>query len=166
MGKPSRRERQPAGRPVARRQAGRSRAPDALAVLGERWNYLILREIYYGVHRFGALRRALGIAPNILSGRLARLVELCVLQKRPVRRDPDWFEYRLTPRARAIAPAFIAIALWGEEHLAGEAPDPRRLRHSVCGHLTRPRVELRCSACGEPARARELVPEDGPPHRG
>ena len=71
-----------------------------LSAISERWNYQILREVFFGVGRFGELKRALGISANILTARLASLTELGLLTKHAYRPDKAWYEYRLTDSAR------------------------------------------------------------------
>ena len=128
----------------------------AIALLGERWNYLILREVFFGVQRFGQIQRALGIAPNVLTSRLAALVDAGVIVKHRYHVDPDWYEYHLSDHAREALPALLSLAQWAEEHLSDE-PMVRALRHSSCGHLTTP--VLICNSCGEALHARDLQPE-------
>lgn len=131
----------------------------ALTLLGERWTYLLIREIYFGVHRFGQLQRALGIAPNVLAARLVSLTDAGILEKIRYHEDPDWFEYHLAPDAREIAPAMLWIAQWAEEHLS-DADQVRLLRHTSCGRRTHPK--LVCDQCGEDLHARDLEPELAP----
>lgn len=119
----------------------------AFRLLGERWTYLLLREIFFGVHRFGQLQRKLGIAPNVLASRLQELVEVGALERHRYRRDPDWYEYRLSPAGRELIPAIVMISRWGERHL--DVPNQEGiLRHRTCGRETDPR--LACSECGKP----------------
>ncbi|MEE6178331.1 winged helix-turn-helix transcriptional regulator [Mycobacterium sp. 050134] len=128
----------------------------AIALLGERWNYLIAREIFFGTRRFGQLQRALGIAPNILTARLTALADAGIIVKQRYRVEPDWYEYHLAEHAREVVPAMLALAQWAEEHL-DDQPTIRALRHTVCGELTTPVVT--CNCCGEPLHARDLQPE-------
>ncbi|TQK29880.1 helix-turn-helix domain-containing protein [Arthrobacter sp. SLBN-53] len=128
----------------------------AIGLLGERWNYLIAREIFFGTRRFGQLQRALGIAPNILSGRLNALVDAGMIVKHRYRTEPDWYEYHLAEHAHEVVPALLAVAQWAETHRDDQSTI-RALRHTVCGELTTPVVT--CNCCGEPLRARDLQPE-------
>src|ERR1700730_9469167 len=92
------------------------RGQQLFATLAERWNYLIVREVFFGVRRFGELQRALGIAPNVLTSRLDRLVELGVLQRRQYRPDKEWFDYHLSDDGKALVPAWLTIAQWANAH--------------------------------------------------
>ncbi|MBD0690876.1 helix-turn-helix domain-containing protein [Streptomyces sp. CBMA123] len=132
-----------------------------LATISERWNYQILREVFFGTARFGELKRALGISTNILTARLNALTELGLLTRRAYREDKQWFEYELSDAARElVVPAIVAITRWAEEH----GPDPqtagtgprRPLLHTVCGEETEP--YLACSVCHRPILASNLVP--------
>lgn len=128
-----------------------------LATISERWNYQILREVFFGVGRFGELKRSLGISANILTSRLNDLTELGLLAKRAYRTDKPWFEYELTEAARdLVVPAIVTITRWAEENANEADAAPRALVHTACGNETDP--YLACSACHEPVIASELVP--------
>src|SRR5881227_652353 len=79
----------------------------ALEVVGERWTLLILRDVFFGLHRFDELQASLGVARNILSTRLERLVEEGVLERRPYfeRR----YEYHLTKKGRDLWPPLLTL---------------------------------------------------------
>ncbi|ATL70609.1 winged helix-turn-helix transcriptional regulator [Nocardia terpenica] len=128
-----------------------------LAAISERWNYQILREVFFGVRRFGELKRALGISATMLTTRLAELAELGLLEKRVYRPDKGWYEYLLTDDARRlVVPALVAVARWAESRAVGERIDARPLRHTTCGDETEP--YLACSSCGQPIEAATLEP--------
>ena len=129
---------------------------ELFAQLGERWNYAILREVFYGVERFGALQRNLGIAPNTLTARLAGLVDLGLIERHRYRPDKDWYDYRLTANARDLVPAWITLAQWAENNLRAGHTTRRRLLHSECGELADPR--LTCGHCGGVLNGRDLEP--------
>ena len=131
----------------------------AMEILGERWTFLILRECFYGVRRFSDMQRNLGIARNILSARLQRLVAADILERRQYQSEPDRFEYRLTSTGRDLYPAVITIMRWGDEHLLGEDGPPVVLRHT-CGHEAEPVVV--CSHCSEPLHPHHVTPVPGP----
>jgi DNA-binding HxlR family transcriptional regulator len=94
----------------------------SLEVLGERWTFLVLREALAGTTRFADFRGALGVAPDVLSDRLATLVEAGVLVKRPYRepgaRARD--SYHLTPAGRELQVVLGALQQWGDVHLPYE----------------------------------------------
>ncbi|WP_327293760.1 MULTISPECIES: helix-turn-helix domain-containing protein [unclassified Streptomyces] len=133
---------------------------ELFALLGERWNYAILREVFYGVERFGALQRSLGIAPNTLTARLAVLIDLELLERHRYREDKDWYDYRLTDSAREIVPAWVTLSQWAANHLRANPTTRRRLRHTGCGELTNP--HLTCGHCGAALQGRDLEPVELP----
>ena len=90
-----------------------------LGVVGERWTFLILREAFLGATRFAEFRDRLGVAPDILSDRLATLVEYGVMAREPYREPGarSRFAYRLTPAGRELQVVLSALQQWGDEHL-------------------------------------------------
>jgi DNA-binding HxlR family transcriptional regulator len=132
----------------------------ALALVGERWTLLILREAFFGVRRYGQLARNLNIPRPTLSSRLRTLVDAGLLERVPYARDPDRHEYRLTDAGRDLFPAIVALMRWGDTHLAGPEGPPIVLRHNTCGELADPR--LTCQHCGEEIGVRDVTPEPGP----
>ncbi|MEM9036608.1 MAG: helix-turn-helix domain-containing protein [Actinomycetota bacterium] len=115
-----------------------------LAVVGDRWTMLILRDVFRGVRRFSELVESLGIARNLLAERLARLVEHDVLVKVPYCDRPLRHEYRLTPKGADLSRALIALIRWGDEWESDDT-DPTVLVHDHCG--TELELELRCPSC-------------------
>lgn len=93
-----------------------------LEIVGERWTLLLIREALLGSTRFAAFRERLGVAPDVLTARLATLVEHGILERRPYRdggRTRE--EYVLTPAGRDLAPVLVALSDWGGEHLPAPA---------------------------------------------
>ena len=127
----------------------------AVDVLSDRWTFLILREAFFGVRRYGQMQRNLGIARNVLADRLRRLVEDGMLERVRYRTDPDWYEYRLTGRALDLYPAIVALMRWADKHMAAEDDtDALELIHRPCGEPAHP--YLACSHCHQPVTAREI----------
>jgi DNA-binding HxlR family transcriptional regulator len=89
----------------------------SMAVLGERWAILVMREAFYGTTRFDDFARYLGIASNILSARLAELVEHGMLERVP---EGARHAYRLTAKGRDFFPAFVALKGWSDRWMAPE----------------------------------------------
>ena len=81
--------------------------PAALEAVGERWSFLILRATFNGLHHFEEFQSTLGIARNILSNRLARLVEHDILTREPDATDRRKVAYRLTPKGRELLPVLV-----------------------------------------------------------
>lgn len=117
-----------------------------LAVVGERWSLLVLRDAFYGVRRFEDLQRDLGIARNILADRLNALVAHGVLERRLYSERPPRYEYALTEKGRDLLPVMLALMRWGDRWEAGEKP-PVTLAHTTCGHDTEP--VMVCEHCHE-----------------
>lgn len=130
-----------------------------LAVIGDRWTMLVLREVFRGVHRFSEMQQELGIARNLLSNRLGRLVDEGVLEKVPYQDRPVRHEYRLTTKGAELSPALVALMHWGDRHYAPDGP-PTVL---VCRQCHTP-VELAvsCPGCDEHLRPTEIRSRPGP----
>jgi DNA-binding HxlR family transcriptional regulator len=90
--------------------------PQALEVMGERWSFMILRASFNGLHHFEEFLSELGIARNILSNRLAKLVEHGILKREPCADDRRKIEYRLTEKGFDLLPAMIALRQWGQKY--------------------------------------------------
>ncbi|MGI8814372.1 MAG: winged helix-turn-helix transcriptional regulator [Pseudonocardia sp.] len=135
----------------------------ASAVLGQRWVWPILRSAFNGARRFEDYQRGTGVARNILTDRLAGLVEHGILDKSPRDGVPRGHrEYRLTEKGRALFPVYLALMQWGNEWTGLAAP-PIDVVHEPCGHRTTPTVV--CSECGEALVARETRPVLGAGHQ-
>ena len=130
-----------------------------LAVVGDRWTLLILRDCFLGVRRFDAFEKRLGITRHVLAERLKKLVEHGVLIKAPYQQRPLREEYRLTEKGLELHPAILALVSWGDKHMADERGAPVRHIHKGCGQAMRP-VTV-CSECGEPMTARDVKVEAG-----
>src|SRR3954469_13948761 len=96
-------------------------------VLSDRWTFLILREAYFGVRRYGQLQRNLGIARNVLADRLRHLVAEGMFDRARYRTRPAWSEYRLTGRALALYPVIVGLMRWAARHFAAGHEDVLRL---------------------------------------
>tara|TARA_A100001391_G_scaffold119169_5_gene81076 strand:+ start:10632 stop:11123 length:492 start_codon:yes stop_codon:yes gene_type:complete len=97
--------------------------PAALEVMGERWSFLILRAAFNGFVHFEDFSSELGIARNILSNRLARLVDHGVLARERCEDDKRKVEYRMTDKGRELLPAVLALRDWGLRHSDNAAPN-------------------------------------------
>jgi len=96
----------------------------ALEVVGERWSFLILRGAFNGLQHFEEFQATLGIARNILSNRLARLVEHDILKRQADSADRRKIVYRLTDKGKALLPVLIALRQWGERWCSGVPSNP------------------------------------------
>lgn len=131
---------------------------DALELIGERWALLIVREQFWGNHRFSAIQRATGAPRDILSARLKSLVDAGILERRRYSERPPRDEYHLTARGRALSPVLMAIQEWAYAELDGEG----RMRFPHGDHLADPESRFTCRVCGEPLDARPHGHAAGP----
>ena len=135
----------------------------ALALVGERWSLLILREAFFGVRRYGEFVRNLSIPRPTLSARLKTLVDAAVLERVRYATEPDRHEYRLTQAGRDLFPAIITLMRWGDNYLAGPDGPPILLRHKDCGEIADTYVA--CRHCGGDITVDNVSPEPGPAFR-
>ena len=117
-----------------------------LQVLGDRWSALIIRELFYGSHRFDEFGQRLGIASNILAQRLRRLVDRGIICKNAYQVRPARHEYRLTDKGLDLYPVPLSMLAWGDRWVAHGRP-PVRLTHRTCGRRLVP--VLCCSTCAK-----------------
>lgn len=136
----------------------------SLEVVGEWWTLLIVRDAFFGVTRFEVFRQRLGIARNVLSARLDRLVAHGVLERRPYDEARERYDYVLTPKGRALWPVLVTLRQWGDEWITGEDQAPVGLLHATCGEQIT--AELHCGSCGERLRGSEVRAVPGPGHDG
>ncbi len=132
----------------------------ALEVVGERWTLLIVRDVMNGNRRFGELQSSLGVARNVLSTRLQRLVEEDILERRPYQESPQRYEYFLTEKGLDLWPALIALLAWGDRHSPGPGGPPMLIVHKECGGEINDRGV--CERCGEVLHARDARALPGP----
>lgn len=96
--------------------------PPAVELIGEKWAFLIVRGAFNDLQHFEEFQAGLGIARNILSDRLAKLVAGGILERSPDPTDKRKVIYALTRKGKALMPVVLALRQWGEEWGAG-APD-------------------------------------------
>jgi DNA-binding HxlR family transcriptional regulator len=126
---------------------------DALAVVGDRYSLLIVREIGYGYRRFNELAAYTGASRDVLTGRLRRLEEAGLVERRLYTERPERYEYHLTEAGRLLRPIVLALKEWGDQQ-CGPGAEPVVFQHS-CGAEFHPLTV--CAACREPVREGELT---------
>ena len=132
----------------------------SLAVVGERWTLLILREVLLGRRRFAEIRRNTGVATNILSDRLDTLVQHGVLRRHQLA-GSELAEYLPTEKGVALTPVLVALTQWGDRYESADgAGPPRVVVHAACGHDADP--VLTCSHCQRPIAPHEVRMRPGP----
>ena len=117
----------------------------SLEDLGERWTFLIIRDALYGVRRFDGFQRDLGVARNILSKRLAGLVDAGIMRKDLYEEHPPRYEYRLTEKGRDLVPIITSLVAWGDKWEHAGNP-PVALVHTECGEAMH--TVAVCDHCG------------------
>ena len=129
----------------------------ALEVVGERWTLLVVRDLFFGVRRFGELQAHLDMPRAVLTARLATLVEAGVVERRPYAPGRD--DLLLTERGRELWPVVHQLMQWGERHLVGD-DTVRLFAHAGCGTgLTGTGA---CPACGVTPAPEDVETRPGP----
>ena len=132
-------------------------------ILGDRWSVLVVRNLFNGVRRFDALQQHLGIARDVLTKRLALLVDEGIVERRAYQPEGERarHEYVLTPAGRDLRPVMVALMDWGDVHRPGADGPPMSLRHRDCGAEIH--AHLTCAAGHEIERSTraELIPLAG-----
>jgi DNA-binding HxlR family transcriptional regulator len=136
-----------------------------LELVGEKWTLLILREAFFGVRRYEDMHRNVGCARNLLSGRLAKLVDHGILSREPYREpgSRQRYEYRLTPKGKELFPIVVALMDWGDRWAAGETGPPIEVRHAGCDAPVH--AKLTCDAGHSELTARDTYGAAAEPQR-
>ena len=132
----------------------------AVEIVGDRWTMKVLRELFLGVRRFGAIQRNTGVAKNILADRLQWLVANGILTREQYRERPARYEYRLTEKGLDLYPVLVGLMAWGAKHAPSAAAPLVLVQHKGCGAVGLP--QLTCSGCGEPVGPRDMRALVGP----
>jgi DNA-binding HxlR family transcriptional regulator len=121
----------------------------ALQIIGDKWSFMVVREAFFANRRYDKIQSELGIAPNILTDRLSRLVAQGVFHQTA----PERYEYLLTDMGRALYGPFVAMLAWGDRwHSKGKPP--LLLRHVKCGHDFH--ASVICDQCQKPIIAADM----------
>ena len=132
----------------------------ALDALGDWWTLLVVRDAFFGVKRFSDFQASLGIAKNILSDRLRRLVENGILERIDVGETGQRYEYRLTPGGEALLPVLTALREWSDDWVFGRGNEPVIVSDRKSGRqISRLRVT---DADGNPLTRQDLRTAPGP----
>lgn len=132
----------------------------SLDVIGEWWTLLIVREAFWGARRFGEFESRLGIAPNILSQRLSRLVAHGVLKVTQTSQNGKALAYALTPKGRDLLPVMVALTQWGDQHEALPEGPAVTLVDRASGEALGP-LQL-TTVSGQAVQARDVTVRPGP----
>ncbi len=122
---------------------------DGLDLLGERWALLVLRELFWGNHRFAGIQEKTGAPRDVLSARLKLLTEAGLIEKRQYSERPPRSEYHLTDAGRAVQPILLSIQQWALEYRPRPEGKQPAIQPSHHGHQIDPEVRTYCRTCGE-----------------
>ena len=107
-----------------------------LAIAGEPWSPLVIRDVFIGINRFDDLQRDLGISRKVLAERLRHLVERRDARASPLLGASAAHEYVLTEMGSEFVDVLMAMVGWGDRWTAGDAGPPVLYRHRSCGEIT------------------------------
>ena len=131
-----------------------------LAVVGEAWTPLILRDIAFGLTKFDEIQRDLGVATNVLTDRLNTLVRNGMVTREPYESRPVRHRYRLTEAGVDFLPVLLSLMRWGDTWAGDDAGEPVTIVHRECGQATH--ALMVCAACKRPLQASEVAARGGP----
>lgn len=123
-----------------------------LDLVGEWWTLLIVRDALLGARRFEEFK-ATGIAENVLSARLKRLVDAGILKRRRYQSHPDRYEYLLTEKGSALAPIVLALRAWGKRFTKGL--DTSHIVHKACGSSVE--LGVHCRQCDQELKRTDVA---------
>jgi DNA-binding HxlR family transcriptional regulator len=89
----------------------------SLDSIGDWWTLLIVRDAMLGIRRFSDFQRSLGLARNVLTARLKKMVADGVMTMAPAADGTSYQEYQLTGKGEALLPVLVAMRQWGERFL-------------------------------------------------
>jgi DNA-binding HxlR family transcriptional regulator len=138
----------------------------SLDEIGDWWTLLIVRDAFHGMKRFNEFQKSLGLAKNILSSRLRKMVADGILEMRPAADGGAHQEYHLTDKGLRLRLVLVALRQWGEEHLFSRGEPMTVMVDKISG---RPIGRLRLTSHDgrvlepgdlvvKPARARKQLP--------
>lgn len=133
-----------------------------MAVLGERWTFVVVREVANGIRRFDDMRRHTGIPRQVLTDRLAMLIEHDILRRVAYREEGqrERHEYRLTDKGFELFPVMLAVAEWGDRYYADDTGPPVEFAHRDCGAQVA--VTVRCEEGHDVTAPRDIATRPGP----
>jgi len=126
----------------------------SLDILGDRWVFLIIRELFFGIRNYDQIHDHLAIATNILSDRLKILVDNGIVEKKKDALDKRKYVYKLTEKGLDLYPITLALLQWGDKWLAGDKAPPLFLYHKTCGQRLEP--VMVCRKCGGTVHPRDV----------
>jgi DNA-binding HxlR family transcriptional regulator len=133
-----------------------------LAVVGEKWTMLLIRDAANGVHRFDDFRRHVGLSEAVLADRLRKLVGAGIFDTREYQEPGQRrrHEYRLSAKGWDLFPVLIALRQFGDKHFPAAGDATWRVQHKGCGHQVV--AQVRCSHDGAVLTPRDAEAVPGP----
>jgi DNA-binding HxlR family transcriptional regulator len=143
-------------------ETGNCSIAGTLAVVGEKWSLLLLRDAFNGLRRFEEFRRHLGVSDAVLADRLRTLVAAGILRTRSYQEEGrrSRSEYVVTAAGWDLQPVIVGLLQWGDRHLCDEAGPAIVVRHRTCG--TPVEVVVACPSHGRPLSPSETEVSGGP----
>ncbi len=117
----------------------------SIDTLGDRWTVLLVATLFFGLHRYDDISKAMGIATNILADRLRRLLAAGVVEQHLYQERPPRYEYRLTNKGWDLYPPTLAMHDWAATWVPSPAGPGLKLRHKLCDHALR--SSMNCDHC-------------------
>jgi DNA-binding HxlR family transcriptional regulator len=132
------------------------------AILSDKWTFVILRDVFMGVRRFGELAERSGMPRQVLTNRLNALVEQGILRRQSYQEPGSRprAEYHLTPKGVDLHPILMALRAWGDRYTADPEGPPLLSLHRDCGAAVSP--QLRCSEGHDLSSPDEITRRPGP----
>ncbi len=128
-----------------------------LAILGDRWTLLIIRNAFMRTRRFDDFQKQLGITRHLLAERIKRLVENNIFEKTLYNESPKRYEYKLTEKGKALYPIIVSLSVWGNVwNNEKKKYNELHYLHTSCNHQMIPK--LVCPCCGEEVDSRLMLP--------
>ena len=131
-----------------------------LNIFGDNWTWLIIREAFYGATRFSEIMRNTGIARNVLSERLERLLEEGILMREDVGANGTRYAYVLTDKGETLYPVLLALHQWGNTHVYGPGNEPVLLVEKATGLPLKPLAPI--ASNGSPLSRADILTKPGP----
>lgn len=130
----------------------------ALAVFGDRQSMVVIREVVNGVRRFDDMQKHSGVNRQVLSSRLAHLVDEGILRKVPYQPEGSRLrhEYRLTQKGLELYPILTALSDWGTRYVADANGPAVEMTHRGCGEIVH--AQLVCEGGHRIEEFREVAP--------
>ena len=119
-----------------------------IELVGNRWTGLVYAGLLYGLKRFDEFHNALGIATNILSDRLKKLLDAGIIRKKVYQRKPSRYEYLLTEKGRIGYLMTIHLFFWANKWMLFGSENPVHLFHENCGNAIKS-VHINCKDCNK-----------------